>query len=247
MIRTTTAIVGLTLLLQSNSGLDSFRREAEKALGNKIEVVESESTGINNGETHCDTTATRIVTRAGLPWDLKEQVLAHEIAHALLCSRGIVVFSYSTDFARTSGVEGVSAAIGSAIGSCYIDPLADAEAARRHLRTEKTTEALLQKARSHTKKEIHEAVSMGELYATLPAVAIYCTDLLPHSFPISEMESLFADEPSVILKLQKLRHDLRQPKCTDARTCFHLAKKLRDDLELRQWIVLKNPETGALE
>jgi hypothetical protein len=247
MMRSIAVVVGLTLLLQLNPGLESFKREAENALGNKIEVIESESTGSDNGQTLCDRTSAKILIRRGLPDDLKEQVLAHEIGHALLCARGLGGFSYSTDFARATRVEGVSAALGSLIQSCYIDPLADAEAARRHLKTEKTTEAVFEKTRSHTKKEIHESVSKGELYATVPAVSIYCVDLLPHSFPISEVESIFADEPSVISKLQKLRHDLGKPECSDARTCFTLTKKLRDDLELKQWIVLKNPETGTLE
>lgn len=248
MMKSLTTVLGLTLLLQLNPKLDSFKHEAETALRGRIEIVESEDIGISNGQTYCDRSPIRIVIRAGLAPDLKEQVLAHEIGHALLCSRGIVIFSYSSDAAKAEGVEGISAALGSAIASCFIDPLADAEASKRGLKTEMTTEALLQKARSHTKEEIHQGVSrFGELSSSLPAIAIYCSDLLPHSFPISDMERVFAGEPSVISRLQELRRVLGKPKCRDAPSCFILAKKLRDEFELRRFVLLRNPKTGTLE
>jgi len=61
------------------------------------------------------------------------------------------------------------------------------------------------------------------------------------------MERAFDGEPSVISKLQKLRRDLGKPKCRDAPSCFILTKKLRDEFELRRFVLLRNPKTGIPE
>lgn len=241
-------LLGSIVPARAETGLESFQHEAEKALGRPIKIVDSNETGIDLGQTYCDKNPVLIKLRAGLDPEFRDQVLAHELGHALLCSRGIVVFSVTTDTARARGVSEIASNLGSQISSCYIDPLADAEATQRGFKTDKMADEILRKSQTYTKEQIHEAVNRnGDLSAALPAVVTYCTDLLPHSFPISEMEKIVAGEPSVMTKLQALRRDLGKPQCSDSVSCFELAKRLRDELGLREFVVLINTRTMLFE
>lgn len=248
-MRTVVAILNAVIIWQVavNPTLESFQKEAENALGKKIEITESADTGAANGQTYCDATPVRIIIKRGLESSLRKQVLAHEIGHALLCSRGIVVYSASTTTARIENVEALANALGSNIGSCFIDPLANSEAKKRGLRTEKTTQARLDKLQSHTKEEIHRAVNSGQLGLAFAVSALYCTEILPHSFPNSQLEKPFGSEPPVIAELRALERNLRAPVCRDDVSCFDLAIRLRDALAVKNFVLLKNPRTGRFE
>ena len=228
--------------------LESFQLDAEKALGKRIVITESDKTGIANGQTFCDQDPIAIVLRSGLLPDLKDQVLAHELGHAILCSRGIAIFSYSTEEVGAKGLSEIVGLLGSTIGSCYIDPLADAEAERRGFRPETAVDALLKKTASHTKDEIHEAIARyGELSSALPAIAVYCSELRPHNFSMQEVEKVFADEPSVMSKLQALRKDIGRVRCDDSMSCYALTRRLRDECALGKYLRLSNPSSRVLE
>jgi len=130
----------------------------------------------------------------------------------------------------------------------YIDPLADAEAEKRGFNPAQVEDELLRKSTSHSKEEIHEYLKKyGDLAADFTALVIYCTDLRPHSFQISEMEGTVSDEPTVMIKLEALRRDLGKPKCFDSSSCFVLTKRLRDGLALQKFVIIKNPATGLFE
>ncbi len=116
--------------ISAQTSIESFQREAEKALGRPISISETNELGVNNGETYCDLNPVLIKIRSELDANLRQQALAHELGHALICGRGILSVTKSipsTDGALSIVVTGIS----SAIGSCYIDPLADAEAKKR--------------------------------------------------------------------------------------------------------------------
>ena len=230
----------------AQTSLESFQREAEKVLGRPISINESnELVGAALGQTHCDQNPLLIKIRSGLDAKLRQQVLAHELGHALLCGRGIVSVVtnpiQSTD-AAFSIVRGVSAAI----GSCYIDPLADAEAEKRGFNPAQLLDELLRKSTSHSKEEFQKFLK--EYFgADSVALAIYCADLRPHSFQISKMEAPVSDEPTVMMRLLALRRDLGKPKCFDSSSCFVLTKRLRDVLSLQTLVIVQNPTTGVFE
>jgi hypothetical protein len=225
------------------TSLESFQRDAEKALGRTITITETDDVGSNNGETYCDRDPVLIRVRPGLVEDLRQQVLAHELGHAILCGRGIFSVTVSTD-----GPSSIAGSIGARVGSCYIDPLADAEAEKRGFKPAQTVDEILRKSLSHSKKEFRDFLeNYKELAVDSITLAIYCTDLRPHSFQISEMEASVSGESDVMTKLQALRRDFGKPKCFDGSSCFVLTKRLRDELALQKLVVVKNPTTGLFE
>jgi hypothetical protein len=244
------AVLFLSVLVAvpAQTPIDLFQQEAETSLGRPIRILESDEMGMSNGQTFCDQNPVLIKLRKGLEPGLRDQILAHELGHALLCARGILTHSRNTDTATEEGISGIVGALGSTIGSCYIDPLADAEARRRGFKADKRVEQLLRKVGSHTKEEIHYAVNrFGDLSAELSAIAIYCSELDYQSLPISEIEKVYESEPSVIMKLQALRRDLGRPHCSDGASCFTLTKRLRDEFGLGRLIVIWNSGTSNFE
>jgi hypothetical protein len=214
-------------------------------LGRPINVSEVDNLG-NLGETSCDLNPVLIKIRSGLDAQLGEQVLAHELGHALICGRGVV--SNTMSYPPTDGMLSIVLGLGNEIGSCYIDPLADAEAEKRGFKPAQPVDELLRRSTSHSKEEIQEYLKKyGDLAADLTALAIYCTDLRPHSFQISQMEAPISHEPAIMTKLQALRHDLGRPKCFDSSSCFVLTKSLRDAFALQKLVTVKNPTTGVFE
>jgi hypothetical protein len=226
--------------------LDSFKREAEKALGRSVKIIETvEGLGIANGATYCELDPVLINIRPGLAEELRIEVEAHELGHALLCGRGI---KFEIGPAKQiGGVPPILDSLGAAIGSCYIDPLADAEAAQRGFVPSKTVDDIFRKTKTHTKEEIHNSIlNNGELAADLTTINIYCIELRPHSFSIEELEKVFEDEPSVLMKLGALKRRLDMPKCSDAASCFYLTIRLRDEFWLGKLILIQNPRTGLI-
>lgn len=249
MWRAVTVLFLATTAVLAQSPLKLFQQEAEKELGRPIVILEAGNEMLTyTGQTFCDQNPVVIKVRAGLPPEVKGQVLAHELGHALLCARGIFIYSRITDKATKNGIIDISGMLSTMIISCYIDPLVDAEAERWGLKTDKLADDLLQRVQTHTKQDAHEWVSQfGELSSAFTAMAIYCADLLPHSFPISDMEKVYEDEPKVIGKLQALRRDLGKPQCNDRVSCYILTQRLRDELGLQSLIVLLNPRTHVFE
>jgi hypothetical protein len=240
----------LTAILSlPESPLQKFQREAEQVLGKPIQIVEvTDNMGVNTGQTFCDENPVVIKLLATLDPGTKEQVLAHELGHSILCARGFLSGGFITDKAKDTGVWGVTSMLTVMIGSCYLDPLVDAEAERHGFKTDKLEESFFRTVKGHSREEVHQWVQKyGELSSALTAIGLYCADLRPHAFTISELEDVYANEPKVMTKLQALKRDLGKPQCSDAVSCFVLTKRLRNELGLQSLIFLRNPQTGALE
>jgi len=227
--------------------LEQFQHEAEQEFHKPISITESDKIGINNGETSCDKNPVQIRIRKGLDPETREEVLAHELGHAYLCARGLVIITVTTPLAVEDGLANIVGPLGAAIGSCFIDPLVDAEIAKRGFKTDKMAEALLRKVSSHTRQDVHNSVARGDLYADLSAVGIYCSELRYPSLPVEKFENVFKDEPQVLTRLEALRRDLGNPTCSDTSSCIKIIERLRDEFELKRYVSVWNPETNNFE
>jgi hypothetical protein len=226
--------------------LESFQREAEQALRRPISIIEASEMGANLGETFCDQNPVLIRIRSGIDTKLSQAVLAHELGHALLCGRGIL--SSTNSIPPFDGPLSIVPSLGATIGSCYIDPLADAEAEKRGFKTSEVADAFFRRSTSHSRTEIEEFLTKyGELAADFAALAIYCVALRPHSFELSKLEAQVADKPTVLMKLMALKNHLGNQRCVDSGSCFVLTKHLRDELALQKLVTIKNPATGIFE
>ena len=230
----------------SAQSLESFQREAERALRRPIRIVEASEMGPDLGETFCDQNPVLIKIRSGLSAKLSQAVTAHELGHALICGRGIL--NTTNSIPPFEGPLSIVPGVGSEIGSCYIDPLADAEAEKRGFNTSEIKDEFFRRSTSHSRTEVEEFLTKyGELAADFAALAIYCAGLRPHSFELSKLEAQVADKPLVLMKLMALKNHLGSPRCLDSDSCFVLTKHLRDELALQKFVTIKNPSRGVFE
>jgi len=238
----------LLLIVQTpDSRLEKFQHDAEVELHKSISITESDDLGMANGQTFCNTNPVQIKIRKSLDPETKQEVLAHELGHAFLCGRGLLIHTITTSETVNEGLADVVGSLGSGIESCYVDPLVDAEMAKRGFKTDKMAEAFVEKTNSHTKLEVHDWISRGDLYADATAVLLFCSELLYPSVPVEQFEGVFKDEPSVITRVEMLRHDLGKPTCSDTPSCIEAVKRLRDELKLKSYILVWNPKTNKVE
>jgi hypothetical protein len=222
---------------QSRVTIDDFKVEAEAALGASI-TIHVADTGIDLGQTFCDKSHAEIAIAAGLSEPLRTAVLSHELGHVILCARGI------SGMTRSS-TDGILSAVSSAIGSCYMDPLADSEAVKRGFNPTLASEYLAQRVEAHTDEEISSAIARnGNLQVVLIAVSTYCYELRPQT---RNIEGRFKAFPDVLAKISAYHKDLGEPVCGDEASCLALMKKLRDELNLRGQVWIQNPATLTFE
>lgn len=240
--------ISLLLIIQAPSTpLEQFQHEAESAIHKPISITESTDLGMAAGQSFCETNPVQIKILKTLDQETKNEALAHELGHVYLCGQGLLIYTLTTQTAIEKGLGGVVSSLGGGIQSCYVDPLVDLEMNKRGFNSEKLAQAIVRKVNSHTKQQIHDWVSRGDLYVDASAVAIYCTELLYSSVPVGRFESVFKDEPSVIAKVKMLRHDLGKPTCTDTASCIPTIKKLREEFDLKSYLAIWNPDTKQWE
>jgi hypothetical protein len=231
---------------RGKESLDSFKADAERALGIPVRIVETDQTGTAMGQTFCETQEVLIQIQPGLETELHKQVLAHELGHAILCATGIRTYLKPTQ--RGSALSATILPLIAEIGSCYIDPLADAEAKRRGFSPDVAVSELVRRTKKHTPEEVHTFVAtFGDRAIDFSGVALYCTELRPHSFPMRDLSETFSVEPRINEKFQNLKKVLGMPGCSDATSCFLLTKHLRDTLSLQDLILIKNPQSGSYQ
>lgn len=241
-------LVIVSSAVRPHTSLDSFKREAESALGVPIQIIESSKTGGALGETFCAKDSVLIVIERGLAEDLRDPVIAHELGHALLCARGIRTVAKLTDQGTLHGSEGLLTGFEAIIASCYIDPLADAEAQRRGFDVAKTVDEFAHRIRGHTAQDFSDSIKeFGNLWIRYFAAGIYCAGLRPHTFQMKVLEQFLASEPSIVIQLDEYRRVLGAPKCNDKLTCFRLTKRLRDEAKVGTYIRIENPVTHSFE
>lgn len=80
----------LSLSLSSDSSsLSAFKREAERVIGKPIEVKYFQNAGPEGGKSNCLAIPVEIRIRTGPTPGLQVLILAHELGHVIVCSRGI--------------------------------------------------------------------------------------------------------------------------------------------------------------
>ncbi len=130
-----TFLVAASALAAAQTTIDSFKAEAEASLNARIEITDSITSGGDMGETYCQYRPVAIRLEAGLSAQLREAVLSHELGHAILCARGVYILDTLTADAKQNPNAGLLGAFTGAMASCYVDPLADAEAEKRGFET----------------------------------------------------------------------------------------------------------------
>ena len=125
------------LLFQSpEARLDQFQHEAERELRKPISVAESDDLGMANGQAFCDSNPVQIKIRTALDPETRQEVLAHELGHAYLCGRGLLIFTRITSDAVKEGLTNVVSSLSSGIESCFVDPLVTVEMTKRGFKTD---------------------------------------------------------------------------------------------------------------
>lgn len=239
----------IACLVPAQTGVGKFQKEAAKALGRKIEVIETmEGLAAADGNTSCERNPLRIRIRPGLDPEYRQLVLAHELGHVMLCAQGIMVLGR---LANPNGPDQrILGKLGDAIISCYVDPLADAEAERRGFNVVRTADTLFGQSTGgrpapYDRRLVKNTVLLDDLIAT----KLYCGDLRKHTYSTEELEKAYASDPAsqAKFKLGMLRSKLGKPQCSDNETCSDLTRGLRDYLALGGLILIRNPRTSKFE
>jgi hypothetical protein len=242
---------GLAVLLlisssNDNPSLSSFKSEAERAIGKHIEVKYYQNAGPEGGETNCVLDPVEIKIRTGFAPELQDLLLAHELGHVIVCSRGIGVVIYTIPTAPPM-LKPILVGLSSLLMSCYVDPLANAEAEKRGFHLDKLAESRISYMNRQGKENLKAAVNaQGEFTQDFAALSLYCVELLDNKTHV-EMEAAFADEVSVLRRLDSLKKKMGTPRCTKPSDCYYWTKRLRDQFSWAVYLRMKNPVTEKME
>jgi hypothetical protein len=242
-------IVGILAVLApaARSNIDLFIQEAERIIGRSVRVDEMPSTRVELGYTTFDNPSyVWIQIQAGLPDNLRENVLAHELGHVVLRPRGFSSAGGLTEAGKKRD-RTFMMATAEVIANCYQDPLADAEAAKRGFHPEAIGDYIAETVKKETLFDIANKKKTDDLAFDYEAAFLYCIGLRPHRFHSKELEAQFAIEPAIGEKLRKLKRELGQQGCGNPQNCFEKAKRLRDLAGFSGLIQLRNPTTQQLQ
>jgi hypothetical protein len=131
--------------------------------------------------------------------------------------------------------------------SCYTDPLANAEAAKRGFDIDKLAEPRISYMKMQSKRDLKAVVNnQGEFTQDFAALSFFCMVILEKK-PLPEMEAAFADELPVLRQLDSLKTRIGTPRCSNSSDCYYWTKRLRDQFSWVEYLWMKNPITKKIE
>jgi hypothetical protein len=234
-------------LIAFSGTIEAFKSEAENALGKQI-VIKDGETGTYLGLTNCDRNPVLIVMHPGMNADLHESVLAHELGHALICAAGITTDVRLTPAGRALDAAGLLSNLSVLVGSCFIDPVADASAKSHGFDPTMAADATFDKLKAHpTSDWIEGSQNLGRIWPRYAAAVLYCAEIRKHTRSSVDVENRFGVVPEVLNDLRQYKQTLGTPECHEANECVHVTIALRDAVGLRGLAVVKNPATNLYE
>jgi hypothetical protein len=229
------------------SKIDSYLSEAQQRIGRPIHVTQMPESDPELGLTTVKVDEVVIQIRRGLTGEFEDDVLAHELGHVLLRSRGFHggFRGITAGRQRNRTFMAEAAAI---ISNCYEDPLADAEAKKHGFHPERISDHIaVEVERKATPTGIKVMMQQDELWPNYESVYLYCLELRPHTFKEEQLERKFASEPRIQQAKRVLTEDLGTSPCQTSEDCFEREKRLRDWAGFRGLITIVNPKTGQEE
>jgi hypothetical protein len=218
-----------------NGSLVTFQKEAERAIGKRVRIERNVS-GVPGGQTICESNPVEIRIGPEFGREIQDLILAHELGHVILCSRNVRV--QVTVLNVPANLRPVLDSIGTVVGNCYIDPLADQEAEHRGFQFDAIYAVTDQQNSSWMWQPPPN--DYGRDYV---ALTIYCAELRRHtSLPVEKI--IPRSEMDV---LQSLKQGLGMPTCKDDLSCYILTKKLRDQFLWSKWLPMINPRNHKKE
>jgi len=228
--------------------MESYLDEAQKAIRRPIRVSEMPDTRVELGLTTVKPDEVLIQIQNGLPHDLRDDVLAHELGHVLLRARGFHGGRGGLTQAGMNRNRTFMMVTAETISNCYEDPLADAEATKHGFHPERIGDFIASGVEQQaTMFDIYAREKDDELWPNYEATYLYCIELRPHMFKESELEQKFAVEPKIGKLKHKLTKELGASRCRSPRECFERSKHLRDVAGFGGLITLSDPISGVQE
>jgi hypothetical protein len=165
--------------------------------------------------------------------DLREAVLAHELGHALICATGITTDVRLTPTGRTLDAAGLLLNLSILVGSCYIDPAADATARSHGFDPTIAADSLFDKVMAHPTSDWIESLrNLGPFWPRYAATVLYCGEIRKHTRSSVHVENRFGVVPDVLSDLRQYKQTLGTPECHEANECVRLTIALRDAVGL---------------
>lgn len=226
----------------------SFKREAEKAIGKYIHITYVDELGPSAGNSRCVDNPVEIKIDRNFGPKTRELLIAHELGHVMLCSRHIEIrITYDPAIPIPSKMKPLSDDLVSQINSCFLDPLANAEAEKRGFAVRHLEKLTMDYLKTIDESDLRQSIeTYGEYARDFTVLSIYCFELRANK-RIPEGEAFISKEPDVVRELESLRRNLGTPSCDDKYSCYFISKKLRDQFNWKIFLQMENPITGLRE
>lgn len=227
--------------------VEQFTAEVTKAAARSIEFGSMPSNTVELGYTDFKHTGSILIQlRDGLPEDVRESVIAHELGHVMLRNRHLSPVA-SLSAAGQKRTRNFMVSTVETLKGCYEEPLADLEAKKRGFRPDLINDFVAAEMKNETMFDLENKRKLEDFAWNYEAVFLYCFELRPHTFKASDIEQQFAIEPEIGTKLKRLKRSLGVSGCDTSITCFERTKRLRDLAGFSELILLENPRTGKME
>jgi hypothetical protein len=177
-----------------------------------------------------------IKIREGLTPEVRESVIAHELFHAQLRIEG-----FPTTFLRGLDpfFERLSLTILDCVSHQVIDPRMKAAGFKPEILWQLKVEGI--------KKQLFTVDPRNIGFQRLNGLEVFCLSQHADAGSIKEVENaLNKVQPAIVEYAHSLRSRFGRRTCDDPKTCFELAKELRDTIGFTQ-IKLGNPKTRLAE
>jgi hypothetical protein len=177
-----------------------------------------------------------IKIREGLPPELRESVLAHELFHTQLRIEG-----FPTTFLRGPDpfLERLSLAILDCVSHQVIDRRMKAAGFKPEMVWQLKVEGI--------KKQLFTVDPRNTGFQRLNGLELFCLSQHVDAGSTKEVEdALNKVQPAIVEYAHSLRNHFGGRSCDDPETCFELAKELRDTIGFKE-IKLGNPKTHLAE
>jgi hypothetical protein len=239
----------------SKSVQDLFKRaQATDARPIIVKTIPSSPQPLQ-GHTNGEADRIEITVMAGVSRDYDDALLAHELFHVILNSRGFADGGATVPYTSGPPDPELNSALNSIVhvlNSCFSDELIDRETAKIHL-----------KAKLLLDTEVEQTTKMGSAYGRNEgelwpeaakngqAVVLFC---LAKRIPEPSMRTVedklkFGLGPGILDRESKLIAKFKGRRCqiNQPDACYHLTLQLRDAAGLKDLIHMRNPKTHSLE
>lgn len=226
--------------------LYTFKRDAEKAIKKTVKIVSDKNIVLYGGLTDCDSDPVLIRIGTNYKPEVRELLLAHELGHVILCGRKMFRMAPLSPSSPTLA-QAILTGLSAEIGSCYVDPLADAEAEKHGFKVRELDALSVEYMTHYPKSEIKSSLDKFSYYARdYSALSIYCMEVRAGR-PLPELERFFAEQPEILERLTNLRNRMGTPTCHDEWSCYAISRQLRDEFYWAKYVLMTNPTTGKVE